>query len=136
MLTPCPFGNGAGNEPDRSQWAGSGSDRRAQGIGFAIAHRLIASGAKVSLWDMNAEQLEKSKASLGAAGTVTVDITDVPASRRRLKHTESEVGPISILVNSAGVTGPNKPLDEYFARGMAQDRRDRSQRHLLRQQGW
>ena len=31
----------------------------AQGIGFAIARRLIASGAKVNLWDMNAEQLEQ-----------------------------------------------------------------------------
>ena len=33
----------------------------AQGIGFAIARRLIASGANVSLWDMNAGVLDKAK---------------------------------------------------------------------------
>jgi NAD(P)-dependent dehydrogenase (short-subunit alcohol dehydrogenase family) len=84
----------------------------AQGIGFAIAHRLIASGAKVSLWDMNADQLAKSKATLGAAGTATVDITDVAGLEAALQKTEAEVGPVSILVNSAGITGPNKMLDE------------------------
>ena len=41
----------------------------AQGIGFAIAKRLVASGAKVSLWDMNAELLAQAKAELGAAAS-------------------------------------------------------------------
>ncbi len=35
----------------------------AQGIGFAIAKRLVASGAKVSLWDMNADLLASAKAA-------------------------------------------------------------------------
>ena len=38
----------------------------AQGIGFAIAKRLVASGAKVSVWDMNAELLASAKAELAA----------------------------------------------------------------------
>jgi 3-oxoacyl-[acyl-carrier protein] reductase len=84
----------------------------AQGIGFAIAHRLIASGAKVSLWDMNADLLAKAKAALGAADTQAVNITDVPGLEAALKATESAIGPVSIMVNSAGVAGPNKPLDE------------------------
>jgi len=85
----------------------------AQGIGYAIARRLVASGAKVSLWDMNAERLAEAKAALGAAGTATVDITDVAGLAAALKKTESEVGPVSILVNSAGIAGRNVPLDEY-----------------------
>ena len=52
----------------------------AQGIGFAIARRLVASGAKVSLWDMNADLLGSAKAELGdAASTVTVNITNYDA---------------------------------------------------------
>jgi NAD(P)-dependent dehydrogenase (short-subunit alcohol dehydrogenase family) len=85
----------------------------AQGLGLAIARRLIVSGAKVSLWDMNSALLEKAKAEIGAAGTATVDVTDVPGLDAALKKTESEVGPVSILVNSAGIAGRNMPLDEY-----------------------
>ena len=35
----------------------------AAGIGFAIAQRLVASGARVSLWDRDAGALEKASAS-------------------------------------------------------------------------
>ncbi len=84
----------------------------ARGIGYGIARRLIASGAKVSLWDMNAELLEKSKAELGAADTQTANITDVPGLERALAAMEAAIGPVSILVNSAGITGPNKPAEE------------------------
>lgn len=84
----------------------------ARGIGFGIASRLIASGAKVSLWDMNADLLAEAKAALGAADTQMVDITDVPGLDRALAAMEAAIGPVSILVNSAGITGPNKPADE------------------------
>jgi 3-oxoacyl-[acyl-carrier protein] reductase len=49
----------------------------AQGIGFAIARRLIASGAKVSLWDYNAKALATAVEALGEnAFAKKVDITD------------------------------------------------------------
>jgi 3-oxoacyl-ACP reductase-like protein len=49
----------------------------AQGIGFAIARRLVASGARVSLWDMNAELLTSATAELGAnTSSVTVNVAD------------------------------------------------------------
>lgn len=86
----------------------------AQGIGFAIARRLIASGARVSLWDVNAEALALAVANLGPAATSKlVDITD-PA-RLKVVHgeVENEIGPVSILVNSAGVAGANASLDDY-----------------------
>ena len=85
----------------------------AQGIGFAIAKRLAASGAKVTLWDMSADQLETAKASLAGAATVVVDVSDAEAVVAAHKRSEAEGGPVSICVNSAGIAGPNASLDAY-----------------------
>ena len=86
----------------------------AGGIGLAIARRLIASGAKVSLWDLREDALERAKAELGdAASGVAVDITDFAALQRAVAVAEANVGPISILVNSAGITGNNATLEDY-----------------------
>jgi NADP-dependent 3-hydroxy acid dehydrogenase YdfG len=86
----------------------------AQGIGFAIAARLVKSGAKVSLWDMNADLLAKAKAELGdAASTAVVNIADYDAVAKATADVEKALGKIDILVNSAGIAGKNAPLDEY-----------------------
>lgn len=86
----------------------------AQGIGFAIAQRLIASGARVSLWDMNAEALGMAVDGLGGAATSKqVDITDLPALQVAHQQVEAEMGPVSILVNSAGIAGQNASLEDY-----------------------
>ena len=86
----------------------------AQGIGFAIAHRLIASGAKVSLWDRNAEVLGQAVTALGeAASSQVVDITDLSGLVAAHKAVEADVGPVSILVNSAGIAGNNASLVDY-----------------------
>ena len=86
----------------------------AQGLGFAMAQRILASGAKVSLWDRDAAALDKAVAALGAgASSKVVDITDIAGLGRVHAEVEAEIGPVSILVNSAGVAGNNAPLDEY-----------------------
>ena len=85
----------------------------AQGIGFAIAKRLAASGAKITLWDMSADQLETAKASLAGAAAVVVDVSDAEAVVAAHKRSEAEGGPVSICVNSAGIAGPNASLDAY-----------------------
>jgi 2-dehydro-3-deoxy-L-rhamnonate dehydrogenase (NAD+) len=86
----------------------------AQGLGFAMARRIAASGAKVSLWDRDAGLLQSAQAELGAmASTVVVDIADYTAVSAAVAQTESAAGPISILVHSAGIAGKNAPLDEY-----------------------
>jgi len=86
----------------------------AQGLGFAIARRLVASGAKVSLWDSNAAVLADAKAALGdAAMTVEVNITSYDAVQAAVVTTEQGLGGIDILVHSAGIAGKNAPLDEY-----------------------
>ena len=86
----------------------------AQGIGFAVAERLVASGARVSLWDMNADMLRSASATLGdAASSVTVDITDYDAVAAAVASVEKSLGRVDILVHSAGIAGKNAPLDEY-----------------------
>ena len=54
----------------------------AQGIGRAIAERLLDSGAVVALWDRDAALLAETArelASRGEAGTAVVDVTDAGA---------------------------------------------------------
>lgn len=86
----------------------------AQGLGFAIAQRLLASGAKVSLWDMNAEALAGAVRALGAnVSSKLVDITDLAGLQRVHGEVEAEIAPVSILVNSAGIAGKNATLEDY-----------------------
>lgn len=86
----------------------------AQGLGFAMAERIVASGATVSLWDREGDLLKKAVAALGdAASSVVVDITDPAAVVAAHETAEAANGPVSILVNSAGIAGPIASLDEY-----------------------
>ena len=86
----------------------------AQGIGFAIARRFVASGAKVVLWDMNADLLSSATAELGAAASsVTVNVANYDQVATAVAETEKAQGRIDILVHSAGIAGKNAPLDEY-----------------------
>ena len=85
----------------------------AQGIGLAVARRLIASGAVVSLWDREGALLDTARAELGAASVQVVDIVDYDAVESATAATERAHGRIDILVHSAGIAGKNAPLDEY-----------------------
>src|SRR5690606_10936156 len=85
----------------------------AQGFGLASAKRFIASGAKVDLWDMDGEALKKAVDLLGTGATSTVvNITDYDALAAAHAKVEKDIGPVSILLNSAGIAGKNGPLDE------------------------
>ncbi len=91
----------------------------AQGIGRAIAERLLASGARVTLWDHDRARAEATVAELGGNGAggpvayVGVDMTDWGAVRSAAARTEAEMGRIDILVNNAGISGVNAPLADY-----------------------
>jgi NAD(P)-dependent dehydrogenase (short-subunit alcohol dehydrogenase family) len=86
----------------------------AQGLGFAMAKRFVENGATVTLWDMDQALLETARATLGSsAGGQVVDISDVDAVVAAHENTEATGGPVSILVNSAGIAGPAAPLDTY-----------------------
>lgn len=86
----------------------------AQGLGFAIAHRLLASGARVSLWDRDGDVLDKAVAALGeGVSRQVVDVTDLAGLEQAHAATEAGLGPVSILVHSAGIAGNNATLDVY-----------------------
>lgn len=86
----------------------------AQGIGFAVVERLIAEGARVASWDVLEKDNETSMGAFGEkAHAVTCDITDENSVNAALKSTEKKFGNVSILVNSAGITGPTVTVDEY-----------------------
>ena len=86
----------------------------AQGFGLAIARRLIDSGARVSLWDRDAGALAKASDALGGNINIkAVDVTDFEGLTARHAEVENEVGPVSILVHSAGIAGNNAPLEQY-----------------------
>ncbi|MCJ8507456.1 SDR family oxidoreductase [Rhizobium lemnae] len=86
----------------------------AQGLGFAMARRFVESGAKVTLWDVNEALLSESVSVLCAnARSVAVDIADYSAVEAAHRESEERQGPVSILVNSAGIAGPAAPLDVY-----------------------
>ena len=88
----------------------------ARGIGFAIATRLLQSGARVCLWDRDADALREAKGKLSALGTVvtqTVDLTNPDAVSAAAAATKQELGSIELLVNNAGIAGVNAKLWEY-----------------------
>jgi 3-oxoacyl-[acyl-carrier protein] reductase len=81
----------------------------AQGIGFAIARRLVESGARVALWDIEQARLGEATAALGeaAASAVHVELTDEREVESATAATLDRHGRIDILVNNAGITGGN-----------------------------
>jgi NAD(P)-dependent dehydrogenase (short-subunit alcohol dehydrogenase family) len=88
----------------------------AQGIGRAIAERLLASGAAVSIWDRDRSLVEATREELASQGrveSVAVDVTEVAAVEAATQATVRALSGIDILVNNAGVAGPNHMLWEY-----------------------
>jgi NAD(P)-dependent dehydrogenase (short-subunit alcohol dehydrogenase family) len=82
----------------------------AQGIGYAIAERMLASGAAVSLWDVDAGKLDEARTALAKPGRVfveAVELTSESAVAGATARTLEAVGKIDILVNNAGITGGN-----------------------------
>jgi 2-dehydro-3-deoxy-L-rhamnonate dehydrogenase (NAD+) len=88
----------------------------AQGIGLAVAQRILASGGRVSIWDRDKTLLDKTTASLGGSDRVQglgVDIADLAAVEAATKATAGHFGKIDILINNAAIVGPNANTWEY-----------------------
>lgn len=89
----------------------------AQGIGAATARRLARAGARVALFDPDVDRataVAQEIEGIAIAGDVRAE-GDVAAAVARV---DSELGPLSILVNNAGITGRtdqswNLSLDEF-----------------------
>ncbi len=89
----------------------------ATGIGYAIAERLIASGAAVSLWDIDGEGVGAAAETLAAGGgavhTAVVDVAEPLAVAAGMEAALDRFGGIDLLINNAGIAGPNKKNWEY-----------------------
>jgi len=96
----------------------------AQGIGRAVAERLAAGGARLALWDIDEGLSQETAAKIaGDAQGLAVDVADWASVAAARDATVSSMGRIDVVVNSAGIAGPNGPVEEYgvedFARIVA-----------------
>jgi NAD(P)-dependent dehydrogenase (short-subunit alcohol dehydrogenase family) len=71
------------------------------GIGRGIAAGLTAFGARVAIWERDADSCASAAGEIGALG-LTVDVRDSAAVDAALAQTSAELGPVTILVNNAG----------------------------------
>jgi 3-oxoacyl-[acyl-carrier protein] reductase len=86
----------------------------ASGIGRAIAQRLVASGARVALWDRDEALLAQTAEALGGRVTTNaLDVTDATAVEQAVRENDARFGRVDVLVCSAGITGPNTTTWEY-----------------------
>src|SRR5690348_12863433 len=86
-----------------------------QGLGLAIARRLLAEGASVSLWDVEDTSLRAAAEKLGAPDRIHTAVADVSSEDRvdaARDATLERFGTVSVLVNNAGVSGPHSPVWE------------------------
>ena len=79
----------------------------AAGLGKAIATRLAADGATVALVDLDEAGLKATVEELAATGAkvlaITANVGSADDVERVVKTTEADLGPISLLVNNAGI---------------------------------
>ncbi|WP_332778015.1 SDR family NAD(P)-dependent oxidoreductase [Polaromonas sp.] len=86
----------------------------AVGLGFAVAQRMLASGGTATLWDINPEALATARSELGTGvDTVAVDVSSHASVLDAVRQTVAHHPVIDVLVNSAGITGPNVKLWDY-----------------------
>ena len=88
-----------------------------QGIGRAIAERLLASGAAVSLWDRDQALVESVAVELSSQNRVVrhvaVDVSNAAGVEAATSATVAALGGLDILVANAGIAGPNHQVWEY-----------------------
>ncbi|MER7178684.1 SDR family NAD(P)-dependent oxidoreductase [Streptomyces hyaluromycini] len=80
----------------------------ARGIGQAVATVLAAQGAKVAVWDLDLAGAEKTVSAIQEAGGTAIavggDAAEATAVAAAAGRTRAELGPVTILVNNAGIT--------------------------------
>ena len=96
----------------------------ASGIGLACAHTMARSGAAVSMWDLNPEQLEAAAAELAQydrpTRTAVVDVSDSAQVNAAMEAVANDLGRVDIVVANAGIGGEQKPTAEYSDAGWHQ----------------
>ena len=87
----------------------------AQGFGFAITEKFLASGAKVSIWDIDDKEANDALKKLNNENCSyqKVDVNNFNDIEKTLKQIESSHGKIDIFINNAGITGMNATIADY-----------------------
>jgi NAD(P)-dependent dehydrogenase (short-subunit alcohol dehydrogenase family) len=93
----------------------------AKGIGYSIVERFLASGAKVSIWDIDTARMEQASSILNGGTDLRTDIvnvTDAEAIERGRNAAIAAFGKIDILINNAGTVGTigkvwEQPLENW-----------------------
>jgi 2-hydroxycyclohexanecarboxyl-CoA dehydrogenase len=87
----------------------------ASGIGLGVARRFVADGHAVAIFDRNGAAAEAAADELTSAGgnarAVEVDVADWASVRAGFAQVRAELGPVEILVTSAGIESFDSLLD-------------------------
>lgn len=83
----------------------------ARGIGFKIAEKFAAKGAKTVILDINQEIVDNAVEDLKAQGFkafgYTLDVTNAELVETVFKQVNSDLGSLDVLINNAGITKDN-----------------------------
>lgn len=94
-----------------------------QGIGYTVAKRILESGGKVCIWDINQDLLDDLARSLGVDETrlmaLNTNIGDLGAVETAVARTIGKFGKIDVLINNAAIVGPNAVTWEYPTKDFA-----------------
>ncbi len=81
------------------------------GLGFAVARRLVAAGARVALFDVNAERAQAALAELGgAAHFFRADVTSEDNVAANLAAAQTAMGGFNAAISCAGILGAGRVL--------------------------
>ena len=80
-----------------------------KGIGLACALGFAAEGARIAICSRSRENIDKASAEITEAFGVVADLVDAVAAERVIETVEDRLGPIDILVNSAGAAKRTPP---------------------------
>ncbi|MEZ5687746.1 MAG: glucose 1-dehydrogenase [Caenibius sp.] len=88
----------------------------AQGMGAAHARRFVAEGARTVFTDINADAGEKLQAELGDNSLfIRHDVGSEADWQKVTAEAEAHFGPVSVLINNAGIIGPVAKAAELTA---------------------
>jgi 3-oxoacyl-[acyl-carrier protein] reductase len=83
----------------------------ARGIGAALAHRLAADGMSIGVVDLDEQGSERTAKEIiengGRAFPIGADVADEKAAIDSVQQTAAELGPVNVLINSAGIIRDN-----------------------------
>ena len=75
----------------------------ARGIGYNTAKELVRRGHRVAIGDIDDVTAKEAALELGITVVVRLDVTDTDSFRNFLDLVETELGPIDVLINNAGI---------------------------------